>query len=79
LAAKLVNQYAITKLSSLIAPVQLGVGVPGGVEAAVHATRRYLQHLPPNNAIVKLDFRNAFNTIRRDAILEASHTALPEV
>jgi len=30
-------------------------------------------------AVVKLDFRNAFNTIRRDTILESVASSLPEV
>ena len=31
-----------------------------------------------SHAIIKLDFKNAFNTIRRDAVLEASKIAIPE-
>lgn len=34
-----------------------------GVEAAVHATRIYLHNLQPDQAILKLDFKNAFNII----------------
>jgi len=30
-----------------------------------------------NMAVAKLDFRNAFNTIRRDSMLEAVHNTLP--
>lgn len=32
------------QMTALLAPHQLGVGVPGGSETAVHATRRYLQN-----------------------------------
>jgi len=59
-------------------PIQLGVGVSGWLEAAVHAARRYIEHMDQDTAIVKLDFRNAFNTIRRDAILENVAVTLPE-
>ena len=78
LAAKVINSEIITKLSPVFAPTQIGVGVSGGVEAAVHAVRRYMQNLPSTHAIIKLDFKNAFNTIRRDAVLEASKIAIPE-
>jgi hypothetical protein len=78
LASKVVNNLALQKMASVLSPIQLGGGVPRGVEAAVHATRRYLQQLPPDHVVVKLDFRNAFNSIRRDTILEASRSALPE-
>ena len=40
-------------------PSQLGVGVPGGCEAAVHATRRFLTNMPDNFVVVKIDFSNA--------------------
>ena len=35
----------------------------GGAEAAVHAARLYLQDVDPSKAILKLDFKNAFNSI----------------
>jgi len=78
-AAKIVSKAATSKLSPHLAPLQLVVGVKGGIEAAVHATRHYLQTLPSSNmAVVKLDFRNAFKTMRRDSILETVHNTLPE-
>ena len=43
----------------------------GGAEAAVHAARSFLSDMDPDVAMVKLDFSNAFNSIRRDCILEA--------
>ena len=47
-------------------PYQLGFGIPGEVEAAVHATRMYLHNLPSNKALIKVDFENTFNSVRRD-------------
>ena len=38
---------------------------------AVHAARQYLDVLPSNHAVLKLDFRNAFNSVYRDKMLEA--------
>ena len=56
----------------LLSPRQLGYGVRNGAEAAVHAARLYLQKADPSSVVVKLDFSNAFNSIRRDRMLECS-------
>jgi hypothetical protein len=79
LAAKMANTFATKKMSTILSPLQLGVGTAGGMEAAVHATRQYLEKLTNNCAIVKLDFKNAFNTLRRDSMLEALSTNIPEL
>ena len=70
LAAKCANKFAITSLGDSLLHRQLGVGAPGGCEAAVHATRRFLTNMPAD-ILVKLDFTNAFNCVRRDAVLAA--------
>ena len=47
-------------------PFQVGVGMPKGAEAAVHATRNFLEDASKKNeqkVMLKIDFRNAFNTI----------------
>src|ERR1043165_673610 len=79
LAAKCANAHAVARLSTLLAPIQLGVGVPGGAEAAVHATHRRATSMPTNGVLVKLDFANAFNTLRRDSLLEAVARDIPEL
>ena len=78
IASKLVNRHGTTKLKNGFTPLQLGVGVPRGMEAAVHASRIFLENLDPDEALVKLDFKNAFNSLRRDSILEAAKQSLPE-
>ena len=67
------------KFASHFAPIQLGVGTPGGAEAAIHALRRYAEYLPKDYVIVKLDFKNAFNTLRRDTMLKAVRREIPEL
>jgi len=79
LTAKIANTYATKKMSATLSPLQLGVGTAGGMEAAVHATRQYLHQLTSDYAIVKLDFKNAFNTLRRDCMLEALSSTIPEL
>jgi len=41
----------------------VGVGVPRGVKAAVHAAQAFVESMGPFEALVKLDFVNAFNSI----------------
>ena len=79
LAAKCANRYAVARLSSHFAPLQLGIGVPGGCEAAVHATRRFIRGMHNDQVLVKLDFTNAFNSLRRDVMLESVFHTIPEI
>ena len=60
-------------------PLQIGVAVPGGVEAAVHASRQWWNRNRGNRnkVFVKLDLSNAFNTLDRRALLEAVHEEFP--
>ena len=71
LAAKVACRRVTADCLDFLKPRQLGVGVKGGGEALVHGARRYLDNLPANNVLVKLDFSNAFNSVRRDAMREA--------
>ena len=79
LALKCACLYALESIPHLLSPHQLGFGVPGGAEAANHASRIYLNHLPPQKALLKIDFRDAFNTIRCDKMLEAVEAHIPEL
>ena len=71
LVAKVVGCMVMDAVGEILTPRQLCVGVSGGAEAAVHAMRLYLEDLAPDKAMLKLDFRNAFNTIHRDKVLAA--------
>ena len=66
-------------MGDYFAPIQLGVGVSSGWESAVHATRRFMETMPNEFVIAKLDFTNAFNNLRRDAMLEAVYKTVPEI
>ena len=79
LAAKCSNSHMIKRRSEELQPVQVGAGVPGDAEAAVHAVRRLINHMPDDHVLVKLDFMNAFNTIRRDLILVSTADNTPEL
>ena len=71
----------IERVAAELAPIQVGVGVKGGSEAAVHAARRFLASIRdnPDEVIVKLDFRNAFKCLRRDCMLEQVAKMVQEI
>jgi len=46
LAAKCANNHVIEERGKAMQPQQLGVGVAGGAEAAVHAVRRLVSNIP---------------------------------
>ena len=46
-------------------------------EAAAHASFRYLYKILPGYVMVKLDFKNAFNCVRRDKFVEAVEHIIP--
>jgi hypothetical protein len=50
---------------------QVGVGTSGGVEAVYHATRAFSNTLQADEVIVKLDVRNAFNSVSRGQMVQA--------
>jgi hypothetical protein len=79
LAAKTCCSHVSARASLILSPRQLGFGVSGGAEAAAHATRLYLNDMTPDKVLIKVDFSNAFNTIRRDTILEAVANHFPEL
>ena len=67
--SKCCSYIGSAQLAQYFSPWQLGVGAKGGCEAAVHATRRYLQSITTDKVVVKLDFSNAFNSLHRSDML----------
>ena len=55
-----------------------GVGCPGGVEAVAHSLRDALEkHSNSKMGLLKIDFRNAFNLVDRDAFVQTSGEMFP--
>ena len=71
LVAKIVVHQVNTEVATILAPHQLGVGVKLATEAAAHACRTYVNNLTSGQAVLKLDFNNAFNSLHRDIMLMA--------
>lgn len=64
----------ITKMnaSEFFSPLQLGVACPYGVEKIVHGLRMCVEEHGNENdfVVMKIDLRNAFNLVSRQALLE---------
>ncbi|MES2940453.1 MAG: reverse transcriptase domain-containing protein, partial [Pseudomonadota bacterium] len=59
-----------------LAPLQLAVGVSGGVEATVHALRASLAE-DTSRALLAIDFANAYNSVDRSAVFAAVKRRAP--
>ena len=79
IAAKCTDNYATNQLTGYFSSIQLGIGTPGGSEAAVHATRRFIEAMPDGYVVAKLDFCNAFNSLRRDLMLRSVHSTVASI
>ena len=60
----------------------MGFGTKLGCEASVHSTRNFLNSVGfrmNSLAILKIDFKNAYNMLRRDTILKECAEKIPEL
>jgi len=79
MVSKCANKVGISRLSSYFAPCQLDVGICEECEAATQSARRYLETLPRDHVVVKLDFSNAFNSLHRLDVVNAIYDRLPNL
>ena len=79
LASKCANAFGVNHLKGFPRPHQRGVDTPGGCEAAIHSACRYLEALPADHVMVKLDFTNAFNSLHRHDMLISVLSRVPEL
>jgi hypothetical protein len=77
--AKATCKAVTAKMAASFLPVQVGFGVPRATEAAAHAARVFVSSLQRGEGLLKLDFKNAFNTVRRDSMLQTVHDELSEL
>ena len=76
IVGKAVMQVLKREMVECTAPIQVCAGIPGGVEAAVHATRRIFEE-KDTEAIILVDASNAFNSLNRNAALNNIKIACP--
>ena len=79
LLAKVACNLVAADMANLMAPRQLGYGVRSGSEAAVHSARCFLNNMSTDQAMLKLDFANAFNSLMRNLMLEAVQFLCPAI
>ena len=81
LTAKAAGNVIKEATESKLFPHQLGVAVSGGAEAIVHSARSFcssnMNSVDPV-LFLKIDFENAFNSIRRDKLLRAIQAEMPD-
>jgi Reverse transcriptase (RNA-dependent DNA polymerase) len=77
LVAKSANRSLQDAVVTKLPPTQLGFGVAHDAEAVVHATIRVLANMGSGKAVVKIDFKNAFNILRHEKMLNIVHSKLP--
>ncbi|MBA2721612.1 MAG: hypothetical protein H0U56_01695 [Methylibium sp.] len=72
---KLAGLHALESIKHLMPElfpsIQLGCGVKGGPEIAVHRTQLALERGGPDTVVLRTDFKNAFNERSRHAIAKA--------
>ena len=80
LVSKIACSHVIEDVGKYLFPIQLGVGVKQGCEAVVHATRSHLSiNIGKIKILLKIDFRNAFNSIERDVMLSEVKQTIPSL
>ena len=76
LAGQLLLQRLRPRLAEFLAPIQVGIALPGGSELAVLPTRLALQREAAG--LLTVDFANAFNTVSRQVVLDIWARVFPE-
>ena len=80
LTSKCCNTCMAEKAVALFGPLQLGVGVRGGLEAIVHAVRQAVDDWSEQGlGVLQVDFINAFNYADRDAAFSEVEKHFPEI
>ena len=79
LSVKVGSRPIVQALGEELRPVQLGVSTSGGCEAAAHAARRYARDCCHRRILLKIDMRNAFNSLRRGSFLYVACVSTPRL
>ena len=79
LSCKLALTLVKDDIHPALVPHQLGVGVPNGTEAIIHAVDTRLEQLADPQCILQIDFSNAFNLVSRNEILSTVASTFPKL
>ena len=73
LSVKVGSRPVVQALGEELSPVQLGSQPVVGCASAAHAARRYVRDCRHRSVLLKIDMRNAFNSLRRDSFMSVAH------
>jgi hypothetical protein len=74
----LLNLRETKNFKEFLSPCRFGRPIAGGLEALSHAIRLQLQ-LQPTYVLIKNGFKNAFNSINKQSIIEVVDKNLPNL
>jgi hypothetical protein len=63
IAGRIACAYVTNEMGKSLQPHQMGFGIRCGVEATVHASRKFIKNNSTSGLFLKLDFANAFNSL----------------
>ena len=81
LVSSLLLARCTERVREILVPTQLGVAVPMGVEAIVHAVRHVTEKHKTDNqyGLLQIDLKNAFNLVSRAAFRKQIRLQLPQL
>ena len=82
LTSKCFSYVLADKAARLLAPLQVGVGVPGGCDAVVHTVRAIVEdpNIPADTrSVLQVDLINAFHSVDRATAYKEIRELFPEV
>jgi Reverse transcriptase (RNA-dependent DNA polymerase) len=79
LSCKLALTLVNSEVPRFLNPHQLGVGTSQGAEAIVHTVASTLDNLADDEAILQIDFTNAFNLVSRNKMLDLVRINFPKL
>ena len=78
LTSKCISRSVCSDAHNILTPLQVGVGVPGGCEAIVHAVTQGVTP-PEERWTLLLDFSNAFNSIDCEHMFQEVRARIPSM
>ena len=81
IASKCAGSKALSERQNFIGKVQVGCGTKLGAEIAAHSFRNLIERddNPKCTVLLKLDFKNAFNSLNRETMLNHVYSNRPEL
>ena len=81
LTSKCLCTITKSKASDFFSPHQLGVACASGAEKIIHGLRRCIEEhwVEEDFVALKIDLRNAFNMVSRQAVLDECSVHFPEL